>query len=363
MKKLYSDLIKLLKINTVTDQISFLELEKLFNLLFPSCVIHKIENNKKASFIIELNKNNSKQIDNGLLFVGHYDTVAINNNSIYETEDAIFGRGSVDMKYFIVCLSSILPYIRKRHFPFPITLCLSGDEEKETDCVKDIVSHLKQKNVKYDLCVVGEPSGFNICNSHNGHYILDFEIDSISLHSSHSTINQNSAFFAVELINYIYSTAKIKTSISSINTVGVSSNSNPTKCKVALEFRPESLEDIEELISSIDNYIQDKKKDYIGDVTYKIRNGFIPPYYSKCSTWICKIFKGDFCRFPAASEAPFYQTICDEVVVFGAGDINCAHSETEYILKSDLCKYKEKLIGIIDNYNELRKVPNEKIKS
>ena len=74
----------------------------------------------------------------------------------------IFGRGASDMKSAIAAyISAAVTYLKETNSKFKgsISFLLTADEEGEaSDGTKKVVEWLKEKNIKIDFCLVGEPT-------------------------------------------------------------------------------------------------------------------------------------------------------------------------------------------------------------
>ena len=103
-------------------------------------------------------------------FAGHTDVVPPGDISVWETDPfkpveiggKIFGRGASDMKSAIAAyISAAVTYLKETNSKFKgsISFLLTADEEGEaSDGTKKVVEWLKEKNIKIDFCLVGEPT-------------------------------------------------------------------------------------------------------------------------------------------------------------------------------------------------------------
>ena len=102
-----------------------------------------------------------------LCFCGHCDVVPAKNWEKKPTgeivNDRIYGRGAVDMlgglSAWISAIEEIFKKEKKILDNANISLLITGDEENDgKDGTIKMVEYLKQKNVFFDACVVGEPT-------------------------------------------------------------------------------------------------------------------------------------------------------------------------------------------------------------
>lgn len=349
MMELLSVVIKLLQIKTESNAVDIEEFEEfLYKLFSPTCDIKKLSSSNRApSYVIEINGGKGNK---GIVFAGHYDTVGSSGLNVIEDSDKIHGRGSVDMKYFIGCIWDLLPFLQSGNFDFPIYLCLSSDEEIDTSGVSSIVNHFKHEEyMKFELCIIGEPSNFVPCTKHNGYYALKLDVMANGGHSSCCFGESNAIHMAIKLVErIIHEKPCHQINITSFNSGQESENSNPHTASFVLELRPSSEEPIDDIISQvriIADQMFEKKAVFIS-----VNPGFIPCFKSKSSYYCNQIFDSCGGTFAAASEAPFYLDICDEVIIFGAGDISRAHSKNEYILKTELERYRNEIKTAVLKY-------------
>lgn len=169
-----------------------------------------------------------------LCFCGHCDVVPARNWKKKTTgeivDDRIYGRGAVDMlggiSAWISAIEDVLEKEKKILDNSNISLLITGDEENDgTDGTIKMVEYLKQKNVFFDACVVGEPtSEYNrsvndnellfdkqklncLCNSRGGSFGVSVKIKGKSGHIGYVGEFVNPITRAV---NLCYNLKKIK---------------------------------------------------------------------------------------------------------------------------------------------------------
>jgi len=108
-----------------------------------------------------------------LAFAGHTDVVPPGNEESWKhppfsatiEEDKLYGRGAEDMKSNIACfISATEEFIKKYkgNFGGKISFIITGDEEGEAiNGTPKIMEWAKEKNIKIDHCIVGEPTSNN----------------------------------------------------------------------------------------------------------------------------------------------------------------------------------------------------------
>jgi len=105
-----------------------------------------------------------------LAFAGHTDVVPPGNRESWRyppfaatiEDDKLYGRGAEDMKSNIACfISATNKFIQKngKNFGGQISYIITGDEEGQAiNGTPKIMEWTKEKNIKIDHCIVGEPT-------------------------------------------------------------------------------------------------------------------------------------------------------------------------------------------------------------
>ena len=105
-----------------------------------------------------------------LAFAGHTDVVPPGNQESWRyppfaatiEDDKLYGRGTEDMKSNIACfMSATNKFIQKngKNFGGQISYIITGDEEGQAiNGTPKIMEWTKEKNIKIDHCIVGEPT-------------------------------------------------------------------------------------------------------------------------------------------------------------------------------------------------------------
>ena len=106
-------------------------------------------------------------------FAGHTDVVPVGDLAAWSVDpfagtiikDALYGRGSCDMKCAIACfISAVANFIsqNQKTFKDSISLLITGDEERfALNGTPKVLEALKKQKENIDLCLIGEPSNHN----------------------------------------------------------------------------------------------------------------------------------------------------------------------------------------------------------
>ena len=157
-----------------------------------------------------------------LAFAGHTDVVPPGNEKSWKyppfsatiADGKIYGRGSEDMKGNIACfMSATNSFISKygKDFGGKLSFIITGDEEK--DAINGTVKMMewtKEKKIKFDHCIVGEPTsnkiiGDKIKIGRRGSISFFITVKGIQGHTANSHLAENPTHHLVSLLHRITS--------------------------------------------------------------------------------------------------------------------------------------------------------------
>ena len=156
-------------------------------------------------------------VEDGIILSGHIDTVPFENqpgwtkNALELTleEDKIFGRGSCDMKLFIVHCIQALKELDLNKLKKPIVCIFTADEEVGCLGAKRLLTKLETILDNMPIpkrALIGEPTNFNIINTHKGIVHFDINIAGKGGHSSRPDLGVNAISPLGEIISLIEAT-------------------------------------------------------------------------------------------------------------------------------------------------------------
>ena len=142
------------------------------------------------------------KVKGGLILSGHMDTVPFENQPGWErdalklelSEDKVFGRGSCDMKLFIAHCLLAFKNLDLTKLKKPIVCFFTNDEEIGCHGAKRIADKIKDFIDDYPLpeyALIGEPTSFQIINTHKGLVHSEIVIEGKGGHSSRPDLGQN----------------------------------------------------------------------------------------------------------------------------------------------------------------------------
>lgn len=306
---------------------------------------------------------NLMNLNNAFILSGHIDTVmaderAWNNSpySLFESNNTLYGLGVADMKNFTANILANINYFKR--IKIPTVLCLSSDEETTMNGIEAIISELKKLNIKPKYAIIGEPSNSSPCNCNKGFYEMEIVVKGKSSHSSNPENGINAIYIMSKIVTKLEEISKNLTQCT-LN-VGVITGGNlcnvvPNTCTLRYEMRTYQPSDVRNIDEMLDDFFTSLKKEYNGSNIINNLIFEIPVFEKRQNNFTAKVEKYlnlSSQSFPASTEAGFYQKLGADVIIFGVGDLNYAHSANEQISKSEFDAYTKKLLDIIKLFDK-----------
>ncbi|MEO8263890.1 MAG: acetylornithine deacetylase [Ilumatobacteraceae bacterium] len=144
----------------------------------------------------------------GLMMSGHTDVVpagtgwATDPYSMTKVGDALYGRGTADMKGFIAASIRVTERFREVELARPLHLALSFDEEIGCIGVRDALDVIARRDdIRPDVVLIGEPTMMRPRHSHMGKLAYEIECRAAAAHSSMSHDRPSAIAAAARLIH------------------------------------------------------------------------------------------------------------------------------------------------------------------
>ena len=307
-----------------------------------------------------INVENLKNIRTGLVLSGHYDVATANENlwktppyQAFRRNQKIYGRGTTDMKYFTAVVLSLLPELKA--IGFPIFLLLTGDEETTVEGIKVLCNFMCQKQIHPQYALVGEPTNFAVCTSHNGYCGYQTKIYGVAAHSSRPELGVNAVFAAARLANQLEKLGlKYMSEGTTINVGlirgGTQRNSVPDQAVTDWEIRFSKQKHYKEILKKLQKFEEQLLHQYpkacINTSVQEMLPAFEPVEGKLCAQAL-GLSGSSIIKMPLATEAGFLQQYGMETIVCGAGDDKLAHTSSEHISTDDIARYKNFLLKLI----------------
>lgn len=368
VEQILSDLIEIKTFNKSISNKACIDY--ICEILKQNNVLHKRIMNPDGlneNIIAGINIHSFKNIDTGLIFSGHIDTVDVNlkdwDSNPFQAvniNNTIYGRGAVDMKYFIAEVLSLISEFQKSDIP--IFFLFSCDEETDVQGIRTLTRFLKMRNIRPKYALVGEPTHFDICLTNKGYVGYTTTIKGISAHSSCPELGVNAAYIAAKIIAKIEDLCSLYTKQGTTLNVGVihggeGRNSIPSEVRIDWEIRYFKENHKNEILQAMCVLQKELSNEYRNSYICLDTKENLPCFEQKSNTLLVNIaqniLKTNIYSMPHATEAGFLKRLGIDTIICGAGDEKLAHSSSECIKVDDLYKYRDFLTQFV---REIQKV-------
>ncbi|MEO6806992.1 MAG: acetylornithine deacetylase [Edaphobacter sp.] len=280
----------------------------------------------------------------------HTDTVPYSadwHNALepFVVDGSLHGCGACDVKGFLACLLTALTESDPSNLVDGLRLILTADEE--IGCV-GAARLVASGVIKPRRVVIGEPTSLHPARAGKGYCLAEITVYGAEAHSAHPQKGRSAIYRAARLLTAIEEYSSLlaeeehpffSPSFTTLNvgTIqgGTAKNIIPGQCKFQLEWRPipgQPPDTVPAAISSIAETLKNSDPNF--QYTFHILRqqiGFESAPDSKLVQAIETITGQSATSIPFGSEASVLASVAEEVVVFGAGDMQTAHSSRECV--------------------------------
>lgn len=317
----------------------------------------------------------------GLMLAGHMDVVPVEGQAwesdpfkLHEAGDKLYGRGTADMKSFIVQAIHAVEALRGKKLRLPVHLAFTYDEEVGCGGADRLMKSLKADGHVMPKCaVIGEPTGFQVFSLHKGFSVVRATVTGVEGHSGKPDLGLNATYPAAQIIQKLMEVEAERKQHRSmeqyfqfpfttlnVGTVhgGTAVNIIANRCEVVFEYRTMPAEDSLYVFRQVEGYVSEvlrpqvKKRDSRADIRLDLITK-LPPMKTPAGAEIEKIAL-ELTENKSSSAAPYYTegAIYNEAgiptVICGPGDIDQAHRPNEYITREQLEKGPPFLARLIE---------------
>lgn len=321
----------------------------------------------------------------GVMLSGHTDVVPVDGQDwatdpfvLTDKNNALFGRGTADMKSFIAVVLAAVPQFVTSNLSIPVHLAFSYDEEIGCVGVRRLIELMDGLPVRPAMCIVGEPTNMGVVNSHKGKLAYRVSVTGRDAHSSLPTIGVNAVDYAAELIVFIRKLAKdislggpfadgFDVNYTTLHTGNVRGggvlNIVPNACEFEFEIRnipdhdPHSI--LEQILSYANNALvpEMKQVDEQCDIDFIELSGYpgmFTPGTEKVVDFVkCLTGESDTRKISFGTEGGlFTECLGIPTVVCGPGSIEQAHKPNEFIENSQVALMEAMLVRLVDELRE-----------
>lgn len=306
----------------------------------------------------------------GLVLAGHTDTVPCDESlwsvdpfALTERDAKLYGLGSCDMKGFFPLALAAAQRHATRRFQQPLTIVATADEESSMDGARQL---LERGAPKAAAAVIGEPTGLCPVRAHKGVAMLSIAVHGASGHSSNPALGDN----ALEAMQRVmaallrfraelgerHSDPSFEVSVPTLNLGCLHAGDNPNRicghAELQIDLRLLPGMDTAQVVADLRGCVEAAS----GTTPAQVETQFQPvePYQTAANgrlVGLLESLSGKQAQTVAfGTEAPFFQALGMETVIFGAGSIDQAHQPDEFVEEKHLQAAENALIALIAAY-------------
>jgi acetylornithine deacetylase len=290
-----------------------------------------------------------------LAVICHTDTVPYSIDWLQALEPIVVdgmlhGCGACDVKGFLASLLTSIAESDSSGFIDGLRLILTADEE--IGCVG--AAHLIASGLIKPRCaVIGEPTSLHPARGGKGYCLAEVTVFGEEAHSAHPQKGRSAIYRAARFLTAIEEYSSLlaeekhpffSPSFTTLNigTIqgGTAKNIIPGQCKFQLEWRPIPSQPVDTVPAAVSRIAETLRGADPGfrHTLHVIRRqtGFESAGNSRLVRSIEAITKRAAISIPFGSEASLLASVAEEVVVFGPGDMQTAHSRRECVPLNEL---------------------------
>ena len=306
----------------------------------------------------------------GLVLSGHTDTVPFDEAlwqsdpfQVTEREEKFYGLGTCDMKgFFPVALAAAALHADSK-LKKPLTIIGTADEESTFAGARYLAA---RGTPKAAAAVIGEPTGMVPIRAHKGFTSASIAIQGASGHSSNPALGDNAldAMYRVmgaliayrEELGERHSDASFEVRVPTLNLGCLHAGDNPNRicghAELKIDLRTLPGMDTGAALEELGGRVREACG--ATPVTVTTLNEPVQPYATPADGALVQqleALSGRQARTVAfGTEAPFFQALGMETVVFGAGSIDQAHQPDEYLDATAIKPMEDVLAKLIAHY-------------
>lgn len=306
----------------------------------------------------------------GLVLAGHTDTVPCDESlwsvdpfAVTERDSKLYGLGTADMKGFFPPALAAAARYRDHRLGRPLTVVATSDEESSMDGARALA---RNGVVQAAAAVIGEPTGLTPIRAHKGVAMISIVLAGSSGHSSNPDLGDNAldAMHRVmgALIAYRRELAErhvdpaFEVRVPTVNLGCLHAGDNPNRiCEHAeLQIDMRLLPGMD--TAAILDELRDRVEAASDGTPAAVTPLFEPvlPYQTPAEGRLVQTLESLSGRsahtVAFGTEAPFFQSLGIETVVFGPGSINQAHQPDEFLAAAQLEPAADALAALIARY-------------
>ena len=310
--------------------------------------------------------------EGGLVFAGHSDTVPclesqwnVDPFGLTEQDGRFYGLGTCDMKGFFPLALAACAAIDDHQLQKPLCVAATSDEETSMAGARELEA---LGFPKADAAVIGEPTDLVPAYTHKGIALLKVTITGVAGHSSdpdagvnaldamHQVISRLMEFRTELRSKYANDAFAVQHPTLNLGCLHAGDVPNRICAHAELQFDIRLLPKMNAqlLIDDIQQRVVDIAEQTGAKIHVESTCPTIPPFQTSTAGELVRHLSNATNHAPRGvafgTEAPFYQALGMETVVFGPGSVNQAHQPDEYISLDRLKPTQAILENLIHKY-------------
>lgn len=295
----------------------------------------------------------------GLALSGHMDVVPTEGQPwssdpfvMTRRGDALYGRGTADMKGFIAATLGALERLKGATFRRELLLLWTYDEEVGCMGSAHLAAQWTRQGPAPSWCIVGEPTDFQMLRMHPGHAAITVRIEGMAAHSSRPDLGRNAIEGAAGVIDIVRGIAReleqerahedlLERPWVTVNVAGVRGgraiNIVPDFAEVDVGFRPLPGMRASDVIERIRAALRATSDPRLRDLHTAIQCGpevpsLLTPEGTALQHWLTPHASSHATAAASfATDAGNLERLGTQCLVFGPGSIEVAHKPDEYV--------------------------------
>lgn len=312
------------------------------------CEIQQINNSNKYNLIAS-----AGQGTNGLMLSGHTDTVPYDEAKwesdpfkLSHKDNRFYGLGSCDMKSFIAMVLHATQNIDFNKLQRPLVLCATANEESDMSGAKWLQKHFNH-SIKH--CIIGEPTDLKPIHQHKGILMESIVFHGQAGHSSDPN-NGNSALDGMlDFMNAIkqyreelqqqHKNPAFSVPVPTLNLGHIHGGDSPNricaKCQLDIDLRFLPGMDLHSLRNDLHDIAYKVAHNRSLQVTFNSLFNGIPAMNtdinSELTRFLETLSQQQSKTVAFGTEAPYFNEMQMNTMIFGPGSIDQAHQANEYL--------------------------------
>ena len=352
-------------VNSNLEMVDFLESH--LKGLGMEVLVNASPDGKKANLLATLG---AKDVG-GLMLAGHMDVVPVAGQAWDSHPFALkldggrlYGRGTADMKSFIVQAIHAVEAIRHSKLKLPVHLAFTYDEEVGCHGARRLMNELRRTDHVMPKCaVIGEPTNFQVFRLHKGFSSARVTVKGVEGHSSKPEKGANAIYQAALVIQKLMEVEQERKGHRSMEDLfeiphttlsagmiegGTALNIIPNRCEVKFEYRTMPGEDTAYVLKQVRGYVSEvllpafRKQHAEVDIEVEETGRGEPmmtPAGAEIETLVLELTGGERSgAAPFYTEGAIYNEAGIPTVICGPGDIDQAHRPNEFITEEQMQK-------------------------